>query len=113
PELAHEGVRVGQARLPAGAAADVADGEQRLDRVLAEEAGQRALGRGRGVEEDPGGAALVEREAPAVGVRACLAASLTQPTEREDDVRRDVALHPKQLAHASLDHTTGGVSAGP
>jgi hypothetical protein len=43
PELAHEGVRVGQGGGAARAPSDVADGEQGLDGVLAEEMGERAV----------------------------------------------------------------------
>ena len=94
--------------LAARLLADVRDRQQRLDRVLADELRHGARAGGLGLEEAARELALVEREAPPVGVRAGLAAPQGEPREREDDVGGDVALHPQKLAHGVLDCTRIG-----
>src|SRR5439155_12807216 len=95
PKLAHERMRIRQARSTARAPANVSDRQERLDWVLAQEACKRAMRGRRRLEEDACRLALVERQAPPVGVRAGPAPALAQSGERENDVGWDVALHPQ------------------
>jgi hypothetical protein len=100
PQLAHERVDVGEAHAAVRLLADVGDADLGGDRVVVEEPDQRALGGGVRLAEDPRVAAVVEAHAPAVGVRPGGAAAPREAAERKDHVRRDVAVHAEQLAHA-------------
>src|SRR4051794_1824509 len=94
-------MRVCQAEAAARHAADVRDHEQRLDRMLPEERREWRVRRSVGLEEHARNLALVECEAPAIAVRTGFPAAARESGEREDDVGRDIALHPEQLTHAS------------
>ena len=106
PQHAHEGVGVGQRDRAAGALAHVGDRQQRLDGVLADVARQRRVRGGGRLQEQARGAAVIQGQAPAVGVRPLEAAAQGQAGEGEHDVGRNVALHPEQFAHRPSQMTT-------
>ena len=100
PELAREGVDVGERDGAVRLLPDVRDSDLRGDRVRVEESDELAVRRGVGLPEAAHRAALVEAEAPAVSVGAGATAAPREPAKRKDDVGRDVAVHSEQLAHA-------------
>ena len=99
PELALEGVGVLQRDAAAIGAADVADDDARLDRGVADEAGDLGLCRGARVVEGAAALVLVEGDAPAIGMGPGLPAAAHQPGEAEDDVGRDIGAHAEKFAH--------------
>ena len=102
PQLAHERVAVLQRDLALRRLADVGDDVAALDRVAADQLGHRRLAGRLVVDEVAQAAALEEGDAPAVGVVVGAAAALRETREAEGHVRRRVAVHPEQLAHAAI-----------
>ena len=113
PQDALERVRVLQARLAARLLADMGDRQQRLDGVLPDEVGHRALAGRLRLEEAARELPLVERQTPSVRVGSGFAAAEGEPGEGEGDVGGDVALHPQQLTHAPIVLKIGATHARP
>jgi hypothetical protein len=86
---------------PAIRFADMAEGDLAFDRIAADEL--RDLGPRARILIMEGAATLVlvEHDAPAVAMRAGMAAALHQACETEADIRRDVGAHPQQFTHSS------------
>jgi hypothetical protein len=93
--LALERVAVRQHRLALRGLAEVGQHDLRLDRVAADEFGQRRIAGRLVVEKDAAAGSLVERDAPAVGMVAGAAAALREAGERESDRGIRAGAHPE------------------
>ena len=102
PELAGERVGVGQADAADIGLADMADDVLGLDRVLLDQTGDGGAVAGVGVVKAAQAFAFIEGDAPAIPVRANLAAAAHQAGKAEADVGRDIGAHAEQFAHRGL-----------
>ena len=111
-EHAHERMRVLYPRRAQGLLADVRDGQPRLDRVVVEEARERAGVGGVLLTKRARELPFVEGDAPAVGVRARPPAALEEAGERERDVDRLARRDAQQLAHEKQRSNDGARGPG-
>src|SRR5262249_12645300 len=112
PELAAEGVRVGQRHPSAVGPTNMGERDATPDRAFADKARNlrsRALRR---IMEDPAGRPVIERYAPAVAIRPRRAAALCEAREAETDVGRHIGAHPQKLAHGRLGLPGCSIASG-
>src|SRR3954449_11119371 len=81
-------------------APDVADHVGAFDRIAANEPSNFRLSAWARVVEAAASLAIIEGDAPAVGMRTGLTAPAHQAGEAEADIGRNVGVHAQKLAHA-------------
>src|SRR5260370_33165151 len=82
-------------------AADVADYDPALDRVIADEMRDLRMRARLRVVKAAAALALVKGDAPAVGMRPALAAAPHQPGKAEADVGRHIGAHAQEFAQVT------------
>jgi len=100
PELAHEGMGVGDRDATAVGAADMRDSNEARDRVLDQEPGERGLCAGRRIVEGAAAIPVMEDDAETVAVAPCHPRAPHQSRKAEAQIRRNIGAHAQQLAHA-------------
>src|SRR5262249_7468689 len=108
PELAAERVGVLQRDATAVGAADMRQDQLALDRIVADEFGDRRMGARRRIVEGSAARAFIEGDSPTVLMGARMAAPSQQPREAETDIRGHAGAHAHQLAHRSRSARIAG-----
>src|SRR5690554_5162531 len=99
PQLTLKRVGVVETDLALRGLANVRNGVERTNGVVAHQFGDRRIRAWARVEERAHSAPLKKGDAPAVAMMVGQTAARAKAGKRETDVRRDIAVHAEQLAH--------------